>query len=59
MSIENSINITEDALNKIMDVIKDEENPDLKFGCIFLVEGVQVCNTVLPSKPKLKTTIIF
>ena len=30
MSIENSINITEDALNKIMDVIKDEENPDLK-----------------------------
>ena len=30
LSIENSINITEDALNKIMDVIKDEENPDLK-----------------------------
>lgn len=30
LSIENSINITEDALNKIMDVIRDEENPDLK-----------------------------
>lgn len=30
LSIENSINITEDALNKIVDVIKDEENPDLK-----------------------------
>ena len=30
LSIENSINITEDALKKIMDVIKDEENPDLK-----------------------------
>ena len=30
LSIENSINITEDAINKIMDVIKDEENPDLK-----------------------------
>lgn len=30
LSIENSINITKDALNKIMDVIKDEENPDLK-----------------------------
>ena len=30
LSIENSINITEGALNKIMDVIKDEENPDLK-----------------------------
>ena len=30
LSIENSINITEDALNKIMDVIKDEDNPDLK-----------------------------
>ena len=30
VSIENSINISEDALNKIMDVMKDEENPDLK-----------------------------
>ncbi len=30
LSIENSINISEDALNKIMDVMKDEENPDLK-----------------------------
>ena len=30
MNIENSINITEDALNKIMDVINDENNPDLK-----------------------------
>ena len=30
LSIENSINISEDALNKIMEVIKDEENPDLK-----------------------------
>ena len=30
MSIENSINITDDALCKIDDVMKDENNPDLK-----------------------------
>ena len=30
MSIENSINITDDALDKIINVMKDEENPDLK-----------------------------
>jgi len=30
LSIENSINITDDALCKIADVMKDENNPDLK-----------------------------
>ena len=30
LNIENSINITEDALNKIAHVMKDEKNPDLK-----------------------------
>ena len=30
MNIENSINITDDALCKIADVMKDENNPDLK-----------------------------
>ena len=30
LNIENSIDITEDALCKISDVMKDENNPDLK-----------------------------
>jgi len=30
LNIENSINISEGALNKIIDVMKDEENPNLK-----------------------------
>lgn len=30
LNIENSINISEGALNKIIDVMKDEDNPNLK-----------------------------
>ena len=30
INIENSINITDDALDKIINVMKEEENPDLK-----------------------------
>ena len=30
LNIENSINLSEGALNKIIDVMKDEDNPNLK-----------------------------